>query len=101
MARRIFKEIPKPSPELKRLLTEPSVIETSSLLGDSPEAAQQIKEAILRIDQAMQQIMKSGITQWALIVLIHDMTSPSVPKLEIKRVLDSLHRLKKEYLVQE
>jgi hypothetical protein len=98
--RRIFREIPKDDPELKRLMgqSEPKTKE-ASLLGDSPEAAQQLKEAILRIDKAVQQIASSGINQRLLVLMLADQTG--VSKTQITYVLNALHRLKREYLTQE
>ncbi len=61
------------------------------------EEIEELVDAINRISEASEKLLKSGLSQRALILLLHDACS-NVGKREIKEVLNSLPRLKVLYI---
>lgn len=67
--------------------------------ADAPIAAKEIAQAIVRISQAMEVLLSSGLNRKALLVLLFDYTG--VPKKQIAKVIDGLEHLKIEYCSSE
>ena len=57
----------------------------------------ELAASIIRVDEAVQRLNKSGIKQRLLITLIKD-TNPTLRKDDIEQVLNCLSRLRKTYL---
>jgi hypothetical protein len=55
-----------------------------------------LADSIRKISKCMQEMLDSGLTRKALIVLIHHATSPKVGMKTIGQVLDAIERLEDE-----
>ena len=62
---------------------------------DQPVPAVVLANAIVSIDESMKKISKSGLTENAIVVLLHDSTK--VARRDIIAVLHALDSLRKDY----
>lgn len=69
--------------------------DNKSFLETDLDEIKQIAESIRKFDNVAQALVKSGLNQRAMLVLIKDCSG--VPQKQIKLVLDSLSQLKKIY----
>lgn len=60
-----------------------------------PIGAEIIARSIIEIDNAMKQVMKSGLKRSAIVVLIHDRSG--IGKRDIEIVLNNLECLRKDW----
>lgn len=64
-----------------------------------PESAELLAKSILQVAEGFEKVLKSGLTERALIVLLHDgIGQANISKGQIKLVLQALPRLKGWYL---
>jgi hypothetical protein len=64
---------------------------------EHPEDDQILAASILRVSRAFTKLQEGGLNRKAIVALIHD--DSSVSKTIIKRILDSLDDLEKNYCV--
>ncbi len=65
---------------------------------EDKQSVEILAQSIVKISDGFAQLMPSGLTRKALIVLISDATSNTVGRIEIGHVLDALPRLKGYYV---
>ena len=63
--------------------------------SEKPESTEILAEAIIRIGESFERLVKSGLNETAIIVLICDATK--LPKRDVKLVLTSLRKLRGWY----
>ncbi len=66
--------------------------------ADSPETPEVLADSIIRISKGFQQLISSGLTKNALIVLIQGMPGVHLSKSDIQTVLDNLPKLASYYV---
>lgn len=83
----ILKKSTGPAAEL-----QPQVVQKE---GAEPVAAEVIAQSIVRIDEAMQSIMASGLKRNALVILLSALSK--VGKREVEEVLAAMPNLRRVY----
>lgn len=66
---------------------------------ENPESAELLAQSIVQVAEGFEKVLKTPLTQRALIVLLHDgIGTAKITKSQIKLVLEALPRLKGWYL---
>ena len=66
---------------------------------ENPESAELLAQSIIQVAEGFEKLLKTPLTQRALIVLLHDgIGAGKISKAQIKLVLEALPRLKGWYV---
>ncbi len=66
---------------------------------ENPESVELLAQSIIQVAEGFEKVLKSPLSQRALIVLLHDgIGTGKVTKMQIRLVLEALPRLKAWYI---